>query len=337
MEARDIFRLEGLNALGSGHGADMRSTLLLVLTELYVHRLSHTAAEERHYTELALRLLEAVDVPTRVAVAQKFARYLSPPLRILQWLARDVPEVVAELHLHPLLQPPAPAAAPSNPAADWTAEHQEAAAEQPLLDTSPAIDASMAGELNDLFFAANAAERRLILINLPVVAPIVAGLTRPPRDQSIGRRLEAAALAGNREDFAQQLVRVLHIPREQARRIARDDSGEPVIVAAKTLGVAREALYRILMFLNPAVGHSVERVHALAVLYDELTTAAAEGMLVIWQALREREPVATKHQPLAWDDETGRQARPATSGERRSRASITASTPDSGLRGHARR
>ena len=85
----------------------MRPTLLRVLTDLYVHRLSHTPDEERHYTELALRLLEAVDVSTRVAVARRFAGYISPPLRVLQWLMRDLPEVRAQLRSHPLLQPAA--------------------------------------------------------------------------------------------------------------------------------------------------------------------------------------------------------------------------------------
>src|ERR1700691_321734 len=85
MLVRDIFGLDGLAELGSRHGVDMRPTLLRVLTDLYVHRLSHSPAEERHYTELALRLLEAVDTPTRVAVARRFARYPSPPLRVLQW------------------------------------------------------------------------------------------------------------------------------------------------------------------------------------------------------------------------------------------------------------
>ena len=47
----------------------------------------------------------------------------------------------------------------------------------------------------------------------------------------------------------------------------------------------RDVLYRILMFVNPSVGHSVERVHALAVLYDEILVPAAEEMVAIWQAL----------------------------------------------------
>src|SRR5208337_2910466 len=112
MATQHLSGLGGLTELGIRTGADMRQTLLRVLTDLYVHRLSHTPDKERHYTELALRMLEVVDVPTRIAAARRFARYPSPPLRVLQWLARDLPDVAAELRSHPLLQPPAPAAAP---------------------------------------------------------------------------------------------------------------------------------------------------------------------------------------------------------------------------------
>jgi len=73
----------------------------------------------------------------------------------------------------------------------------------------------------------------------------------------------------------------------------------------------REVLYRVLLFVNLTVGHSVERVHALAALNDEMTQAAAEGMVVIWQALRAQDRVVTSHQPLAWDDEARQRARPA--------------------------
>jgi hypothetical protein len=316
MQARDLFSVEGLADLGSRNGVDMRPTLLRVLTDLYVHRLSHTAAEERHYTELALRLFEAVDVATRVAVARRFAHYLSPPLRILQWLARDLPEVAAELQMHPLLQPPEPIEAAPRTVASPIATGAAADEEQIVADTTPAIDAATAGELNDLFFAANAEERRLILRNLNIVAPTAAGRIQVLRNPSVGQRLEASVLLGNREDFAQQLARALHIPREQARRIARDDLGEPVLVAGKALGIPGDVLYRILMFVNPAIGHSVERVRALAALHDELTAPAAEGMLAIWQALPHNERAAAKHQPLMWDDEPRRRGRPATSLQR---------------------
>ena len=310
MQVRDIFALEGLADLGSRNGVDMRPTLLRVLTDLYVHRLSHTAAEERHYTELALRLLEAVDVQARVAVARRFARYPSPPLRVLQWLARDLPEVIAELRLHPLPQPPTPVeAAPATRAAMPVAENAAEQAEQ-FAAAPRALDAATAGELNELFFTANSEERRLILLNLDIVVPAEAGRSRASRDPSVDQRLEAAALTGNRDDFARQLARALHIPREQARRIAHDDLGEPIVIVARALNIPRDVVYRILLFVNTTVGHSVERVHALAALYAEMTAPAAEGMLVIWQSLQQNERATAKHRPLAWDDGTRRRVRP---------------------------
>jgi hypothetical protein len=316
MKARDIFGLDGLADLGSRHGIDMRPTLLRVLTDLYVHRLSHTAAEERHYTELALRLLEAVDLATRIGVAKRFRHYLSPPLRVLQWLTRDVPEVAAELSLHPLLQPRASRAATALPADPPQALAHNVPDDLQLHDTEQAIDLATADELNERFFEANAEERRLILRNLNVVAPLDGQRVRVTRDSSIEKRLEAAALSRNRDDFSEQLARVLDISREQARRIAHDDLGEPVVVAGKALGLRREVLYRILMFLNPAVGHSVERVHALAALYDEMTLPAATGVLAIWQALQPHERAKAKHRPLTWDDETRRRPRPTASTQR---------------------
>lgn len=314
MRLKDIFGLQGLSDLGARGGADMRPTLLRVLTDLYVHRLNHTPAEERQYTELALRLLEAADPPTRIAVARRFARYPSPPLRVLQRLSDDLPAVVAELRTHPLLQPrvaptepvvPKPAGAPP-PAMNIVGQSEQNA------ETRRPIDRTIAAELNDQFFAATAEERRLILLNLPVVAPVAAGHNDISHDPPLGQQLEAAALTGSRDDFAVELARALRIPREQARRIARDDLGEPVVVAAKMLGMPREVLYRVLMFLNPAAGHSVEHVHTLAALYDEISAPAATAMLSIWQALQPPERQSGKYRPSSYDDETRRRAPPAT-------------------------
>ena len=111
MEIASLAGLDGLADLGLRSGADMRPTLLRILTDLYVQKFRHTPAEERHYTELALRLLDAVEVGTRAAVAGKLAHHLSPPLPVLQHLSRDVAEVAEPLRAHPLLQPPAPAQA----------------------------------------------------------------------------------------------------------------------------------------------------------------------------------------------------------------------------------
>jgi uncharacterized protein (DUF2336 family) len=316
MKTQSPFGFDGLPEFGrhgrlaefGRHGSTaMRPALLRVLTDLYVHRLRHTADEERHYTELALRLLEAVDTPTRIAVAMRLARHASPPPRVLQYLAGDIPEVAALVRSHPLLAPLlAPGSAigaaprhrdPAAPAANAAYKAQRSAT------TPSAIDSTRADELNEQFFAADVHERRLILLNLDIVAPIPAWLVAVSRDPSVGRRLEAAALARNREDFAQHLASALQIARAQARRVVGDDLGEPVAVAAKALGVPRDVLYRILMFVNPAVGHSVERVHALAVLYDEMPAAAAAGMVAIWQALPGgSERAEARYQPVTAEE-----------------------------------
>jgi hypothetical protein len=284
METPSLRSLEGLTSIGLRGGVDMRPTLLRVLTDLYVQKLTHSAEEDHYYTELALRLLDSVDVATRTAVATRLAHHLAPPRRVIEWLAGDLPEVRATLLQHA-------AAALASTAVELKPKASTAPSAKPVsfpknAETAPArIGADIAGELNELFFAATADERRLILLNLHIVAALPAIPANAVRDSAIGRRLEAAALARKREEFVQVLAQALRISREQARRVAGDEFGEPIVVAAKALVIPRDLLYRILLFVNTAVGHSVERVHALAALYDEMTTQAAHDLVATWQAL----------------------------------------------------
>jgi hypothetical protein len=149
-----------------------------------------------------------------------------------------------------------------------------------------------------LFFAASADERRLILTNLDVVAGTEQ--RRPPVASDVIVRLETAALQHNAGEFSRTLERALGISGVLAERITRDASGEPIVVAAKALGMKAAVLQRVLLFLNPQVGQSIERVYGLARLYDELTPAAADRMLAIWQQTGgQRKP---RHEPLHWDD-----------------------------------
>ena len=316
MPARNLSGLEGLTDFGLRSDVEVRSTLLRALTDLYVQKPVHTVDEERHYIELALRLLEAVDVATRVAVAKRLAGYRAVPPQVRRWLTEDVREVASELRSHSSPQASAEPATAAASAAAMPAEDAPARAGERLTGAPDTIDRTSAGVLNELFFAANAQERRLILLNLDVVAPVPAGRIGIAPDLSVGRRLEAAALAGNSEEFAQLLARALRIPREQARRMARDELGEPVAVAAKALRLKRDVLHRILLFVNPTVGHSVERVHALAALYDEMTAAAAEEMVEIWQTLPLNERAGAKHQPLTQDETVRRGARATTAAPR---------------------
>ena len=125
---------------------------------------------------------------------------------------------------------------------------------------------------------------------------------RPARaSDELIRRLEQAALQRNTGEFGRMLERTLGIEWKLAERIVHDPSGEPVVVAALALGMTGAVLQRILLFLNPTVGQSVERVYDLARLYDDLTPTAAERMLAIWR--QSSTGSQTAHAPFYWDDE----------------------------------
>src|SRR5277367_3035303 len=115
MESCILSNLDNLTHLGFRDGVDMRPTLIRVLTDLYVQKLTHTPEEERHYTELALRLLDAVDVASRVAVAERLSHHFAPPVRVIARLAVDRPEVAAPVRSHPVLARKPQAATPAPP------------------------------------------------------------------------------------------------------------------------------------------------------------------------------------------------------------------------------
>ena len=286
MESAGRWGLDGLIRFGAPGDPDMRPTLLRVLTELYVQKPSHTADEERHYTELALRLLDATDIGTRAAMARRLAQYASPPRRVLERLAVDTSVGNGQRQA---LSP-----------ADLTMVRHEPGG-------PAAIAVEIATTLNELFFAANSDERRLMLLNLDVIAPFAVGRVNLAREDGLSSRLEAAVLSRNRESFAQHLAQALHISRAQARRVADDDLGEPIVTAAKALNIRRGAFYQILLFVN--VGRSVARVQALTELHHELPVQTAEHMVAIWQSLPRLDRPAERHQPMLWDDSSARRPR----------------------------
>jgi hypothetical protein len=254
--------VDSLVDLACRDGVDIRPTLLRVLTDLYVQKPLHSAAEETQYVELARGLIGSVDEATRATVAKRLSVYPSAPREILERLAI------------------APA----------TATTQAAADARPI----------PRGNLVEMFFAAKSDERRLILLNLDIVAETQARRPSPSSSDAV-RRLENAALQHNLGEFARVLERALGINHKLAERIARDPGGEPIVVAARALGASASVLHRILLLLNPAIGHSVERVYDLARLFDDLPLAASEEMLSIWRQSSDRTRLG--HEPLHWDDE----------------------------------
>lgn len=156
-------------------------------------------------------------------------------------------------------------------------------------------------ELTELFFSARPDERRLILDNL--VPP---GTARPMAHAAADTlaRLETFALQRDPIRFSRTLAAALGVQPALAERITRDTSGEPLVVAAKALGMSAASLQRVLLFLNPVIGQSVQRVYDLAQLFEAVTPEAAAQMAAIWRApLARRTP---RHEPVHQDDQRHR-------------------------------
>lgn len=275
--------LDGLLDLACRDGVDIRPTLLRVLTDLYVQKPAHPAYEETQYAELALGLIQAVDASTRAAVAASLHGYPAAPATVLRALGATE---VGTSEVRPRPPPPEP----------------------------------QSDDLIEVFFTATSSERRLILANLDVVD--AARVQPATAAHETVAQLEAAALQRNSEAFSRTLERLLGIERKLSERIVQDATGEAVVVVAKGLGMKAAVLQRILLFLNPAIGQSIERVYDLARLFDELSPRAAGHMLSMWckPALRRK----SAHEPVLYDDER-RGARAMTTPGRhaaRSRAEV---------------
>ena len=358
--------LEGLLDLDR-KGVDIRPTLLRVLTDQYLLSPTHTPEEERHYTELAMRLIDETDIPTRAAIAAKLAPHAIAPRSIMLQLARDMLDIAEPvLRYSPLLtpadceaiiaergplygdiiaqrgQPKETPAAPEpvgvrptpsmqrpspSPAVEVAlaelkrvkeqleqtaklklepeAEAKPEPVPEPEAETVEQPDAgTQADELCELFFAAGSPERRLILINLEFAtweAPAPA-----PMQRVDVWHLESSALKHNTSALIRELERALGVSHRQARRIVEDEQGEPIVVAAKAMCIPADVLQRILLFMNPRIGQSVDRVYELAALYNEINVEAACRLIAILRAADS----ATKRDLAAWHNaaETARRA-----------------------------
>jgi len=288
--------------LGHGDGVDMRPTLLRVLTDLYLQRPAHTPDDERYYTELALRLIDAADVSQRAALAFRLARYPSAPQPVVARLARDTIAVAAPLLSHSPCLTAADLAAIARECGEAHAQiiaTRPPAAEPQSSDTDDLRTRLEAGELSELFFSADTQERRLILIALDY-SPQDPSPPEAALDRAGAWRLETAALQHQTETVVHELERCLGIARALARRIVDDPNGEPFIASAKALGLTPDVLQRILLFLNPRIGQSVDRVYQLADLYAEISVDAACRLVTIWRNAHDRAGGALRHEPVAW-------------------------------------
>src|SRR6476659_2220902 len=170
-------KLERLDSLARRDGVDIRPTLLRVLTDLYVQKPTHTSEEERHYTELALRLIDSVDLQTSATVAKKLGPYPGTPPSVARRLARDVIEVADPILRHTQVLSVTELAAVArdfgiNHAVVITArrEPEQTLASPQQTNARPATQTPRTSDpelgLADLFFSAASSERRMLLMSL---------------------------------------------------------------------------------------------------------------------------------------------------------------------------
>ncbi|MCC7347336.1 MAG: hypothetical protein IT538_08040 [Variibacter sp.] len=291
-------RLDGLVRLSHSEGVDIRRPLLRVLTDLYVQELTHSREEEQQYVELTLRLLPAVDVATRAAVARKLADYALTPTPIVETLLQDVAEVS-----EPIREAVARAMAATRGHGHGGGADEAQALAPIETDEAVTVDAvsqpQESGEMGERFLAMDSAERTALLDRDDTEEFLAFERLQLPARPGAERRLERAALQTNPQEFARELRFALGVSTRVASRIAQDETGEALLVAACALDISREVLLRILLFLNPTIGHSVERVFALYRLYPRLSQEAVLAIMASWR--KEAAARTGRHQPVHAD------------------------------------
>jgi Uncharacterised protein conserved in bacteria (DUF2336) len=276
-----------------------------VLTDLYVQTAVHSDDEERQFVELTSRLIDQVDDATRAAVRGRLSIYPGTPVAITRKLGLQPqrPDQRVPLARGIPVEPPAPP--PVRPPT-----------EAQLRMAGLSMQPTDAAEISDMFFGASASERALILHNL-AEAPLKPAARIPaPRAVRALETLEMAAFAADIENFTLELGEALILPSRIAAQVVNDPSGEPLACAAKALGMPSAVFQRVLMFLNPEFGSSVNNVYRISRLYDRLSERSALIMLAAWRGAT-LAVTRAKYRPALYDDERQRaraapaQTRPA--------------------------
>lgn len=298
---------DGLMTLSRREGVDIRPTLLRVLTDLYVQANAHTSDEERQFVELTSRLIDAVDDATRAAVRARLAVYPGTPAEVLKKLglksAGSDQDVSPAPEIHLATSRGETAAAPVRP--------------ELRMASTLSMQPKDAAEITTMFSRASASERAMILHNLQE-APLRASARIPAaRAKRAIETLEMAAFAADLENFTLELGDSLILPWRVASDIVNDPGGEPLSCAAKALNMPLPVFQRVLLFLRPEFGSSVQTVYRLSRLYERLSERSALVMLAAWRGATMASTRA-KFRPGLYDDEGGRarsgigQARPTT-------------------------
>jgi hypothetical protein len=296
MTASPLFPgFDGLMTLSRREGVDIRPTLLRVLTDLYVQAPKHSSDEQRQFVELTSRLIDQVDDATRAAVRGRLAIYPGAPLEILDRLGLKPAQTDAPMPMAKEIASLPAAAAPPKPLTE--AERRMA--------SNIAMQPTDAAEVCAMFERADAGERAAILHNLaesPLKASPRIPLSRTTRSIEA---LEMAAFVTDVENFTRELAETLILPHKIATDIVSDPGGEPLACAMRALDMPDTAFQRVLLFLKPEIGSSVNHVYRLARLYERLSERAALVMLAAWRGST-MAVTRAKYRPSLHDDERQR-------------------------------
>jgi hypothetical protein len=297
---------DGLMTLSRREGVDIRPTLLRVLTDLYVQANAHSADEERQFVELTSRLIDQVDDATRAAVRARLAVYPGTPAEVMKRLGLKprIPDqrmpVAREIPASPSVPPPVKALSEA----------------QLRMASNLSMQPKDAAEINEMFLRASASERALILHNLQDT-PLRASARIPAaRARRAVETLEMAAFAADVENFTLELGETLILPARVAAEVVNDPGGEPLACAARALDMPSPVFQRVLLFLKPEFGSSVNCVYRLSRLYDRLSERSALVMLAAWRGST-MAVTRARYKPTLYDDERHRaravpaQTRPA--------------------------
>jgi hypothetical protein len=290
---------DGLMTLSRREGVDIRPTLLRVLTDLYVQASVHSEDETRQFVELTSRLIDQVDDATRAAVRARLAVYPGTPVEVLRQLGLKPFGPDQRMPLAEQL-PSAASAPPVKPLSEA----------QLRMASNLSMQPKDAAEISGMFFSATASERALILHNLSDT-PLRASARIPgARAARAIETLEMAAFAADVENFTIELGETLILPWKVATQVVNDPGGEPLACAARALDMPGPVFQRVLLFLKPEFGCSVNTVYRLSRLYDRLSERSALIMLAAWRGST-MAVTRAKYRPALHDDERNR-ARSAT-------------------------
>jgi len=289
---------DGLMTLSRREGVDIRPTLLRVLTDLYVQASTHSSEEARQFVELTSRLIDEVDDATLAAVRARLAIYPGTP-----------PEVIRRLGLKPA--PPDQVVNLAEKISSPPSALVEAAPAKPLTEAQLRMASNLtmqpadAAEICDLFFGAGASERVSMLHSLADTPLKAAPRIPTARAARAIETLEMAAFVADIENFTLELGEILILPTRIAQRIVNDGGGEPLACSMRALGMPGRIFERVLLFLKPEFGSSVNTVYRLSRLYDRLSERSSLVMLAAWRGST-MAVARAKYRPALYDDERQR-------------------------------